>query len=345
MTKDGQNSISGEGKKTARILVVDDDDSFRHMIQDVLQQTGFECEVASSGDEALHVLDSAQIDIVIADIHMPGMSGIELTKQVKDRYNADVIVLTGLVEDFRYEQIVEIGASDFIQKPVGIDELLVRIKRVIRERTLLSQRDRAETDLQQSLVMLQRALEGIIHTVAVTVETRDPYTAGHQKRVASLACEIARQMGLGDHIIDGIRMAGVIHDHGKISVPAEILSKPGSLTRLEFGIIQTHPQVGYDILKTIEFPWPVDRMILQHHERTDGSGYPQGLKKDQILLEARIIAVADVIEAMANYRPYRPALGIDEALNEIRKNSGVAYDREVVDACLAIFEKGGFEFE
>jgi putative two-component system response regulator len=345
MIKDGGNSSSGDKKKAARILVVDDDDSFRHMIRDVLQQTGFECEVASSGDEALRVLTTSHVDVVIADIHMPGMSGIELTKQVKDRYNADVIVLTGFVEDFRYEQIVEIGASDFIQKPVGIDELLIRIKRVVRERTLLSQRDRAETDLQQSLEMLQRALEGIIHTVAVTVETRDPYTAGHQKRVASLACEIARQMGLGEHVIDGIRMAGVIHDHGKISVPAEILSKPGSLTRLEFGIIQTHPQVGYDILKKIEFPWPVDRMILQHHERTDGSGYPQGLKKDQILLEARIISVADVIEAMAYHRPYRPALGIDEALNEIRKNSGVIYDREVVDACLAIFEKGRFEFE
>ncbi len=345
MTINGGRILSGDEKKKARILVVDDDDSFRRMIRDVLQQTGFECEVASSGDEALCVLNTLHVDVVIADIHMPGMSGIELTKQVKNRYNADVIVLTGFVEDFRYEQIVEIGASDFIQKPVGIDELLVRIKRVVRERTLLSERDRAETDLQQSLEMLQRALEGIIHTVAVTVETRDPYTAGHQKRVASLACEIARQMGLSDHVIDGIRMAGVIHDHGKISVPAEILSKPGSLTRLEFGIIQTHPQVGYDILKTIEFPWPVDRMILQHHEREDGSGYPQGLKKDQILLEARIIAVADVIEAMAYHRPYRPALGIDEALNEIRKNSGAVYDREVVDACLAIFEKGGFKFE
>ena len=345
MTIDGGRTSSGNEEIKARILVVDDDDSFRRMIRDVLQQTGFECEVASSGDEALRVLNTSHIDVVIADIHMPGISGIELTKQVKNRYNADVIVLTGFVEDFRYEQIVEIGASDFIQKPVGIDELLVRIKRVVRERTLMSERDRAETDLQQSLGMLQRALEGIIHTVAVTVETRDPYTAGHQKRVASLACEIARQMGLSNHVIDGIKMAGVIHDHGKISVPAEILSKPGSLTRLEFGIIQTHPQVGYEILKTIEFPWPVDLMILQHHERIDGSGYPQGLKKDQILLEARIIAVADVIEAMAYHRPYRPALGIDEALNEIRKNSGVTYDREVVDACLAIFEKGRFEFE
>lgn len=345
MTIDNGRSSSGDEKKMPRILVVDDDDSFRRMIRDVLQQTGFECEVASSGDEALHVLNTSHVDVVIADIHMPGMDGIELTRQVKTRHKADVIVLTGFVEDFRYEQIVEIGASDFIQKPVGIDELLVRIKRVVRERTLLSERDRAETDLQQSLEMLQRALEGIIHTVAVTVETRDPYTAGHQKRVASLACEIARQMGLADHVIDGIKMAGVIHDHGKITVPAEILSKPGSLTRLEFGIIQTHPQVGYDILKKIEFPWPVDRMILQHHERMDGSGYPQGLKNDQILIEARIIAVADVLEAMAYHRPYRPALGIESALDEIRKNSGIFYDRDVVDACLAIFEKGRFEFE
>ena len=345
MTVDGGWTTAGDDKRTPRILVVDDDDSFRRMIQDVLTQTGFECVVASNGDEAIRELDKSSVDVVIADIHMPGMSGIELTRQVKSKYNADVIVLTGFIEDFKYEQIVEIGASDFIQKPVGIDELLVRIKRVVRERTILSERDKAETNLQQSLEMLQRALEGIIHTVAVTVETRDPYTAGHQKRVASLACAIAQQMGLGDHVVDGIRMAGVIHDHGKISVPAEILSKPGALTRLEFGIIKTHPQIGYDILKTIEFPWPVDRMILQHHERMDGSGYPQGLKKDRILLEARIIAVADVLEAMAYHRPYRPALGIEKALDEIKKNSGVAYDPEVVAACLAIFEKGGFEFE
>lgn len=329
----------------ANILVVDDDEAFRIMIQNVLRQTGFECSVASGGDQALQVLEQESVDVVIADIHMPGMSGIELTRMVRDKYNADVIVLTGFIEDFRYEEIVDIGARDFIQKPVSVEELLVRIKRVLRERTVLSERDRAESDLQRSLEMLQRALKGIIHAMAVTVETRDPYTAGHQKRVASLASAIAKQMGLSEDIIDGIRMAGVIHDHGKISVPAEILSKPGSLTELEFGIIKTHPQVGYDILKTIEFPWPVDKMILQHHERLDGSGYPQGLKKRGILLEARIIAVADVIEAMAYHRPYRPALGIEAALDEIRKNSGVLYDPDIVNACLAIFEKGEFFFD
>ena len=345
MEHNGDRHSLNDELKDAHILVVDDDESFRRMIQDVLRQTGIRCSVASSGDEALKILDREPVDVVIADIHMPGMSGIELTRVVRNEYNADVIVLTGFVEDFRYAEIIDIGARDFIQKPVSVEELLVRIKRVIRERTLLSERDKAESDLQQSLESLQLALKGIIHAMAVTVETRDPYTAGHQRRVASLAYEIAKQMGLSDEIIEGIRMAGTIHDHGKISVPAEILSKPGSLTQLEYGIIMTHPQVGYDILKTIEFPWPVARMILQHHERLDGSGYPSGLKKRGILLEARIISVADVIEAMAYHRPYRPALGIEKALDEIRKNSGVLYDQDVVDACLKIFEKGGFEFD
>jgi putative two-component system response regulator len=345
MERDSDGAQQGADRARAHILVVDDDEAFRIMIQNVLRQTGFKCSLASCGAEALKVLDQETVDVVIADIHMPGMSGIDLTRMVRNKYNADVIVLTGFVEDFRYEEIVDIGARDFIQKPVGVEELLVRIKRVIRERTLLSERDRAESDLQRSLELLQRALKGTIHAMAVTVETRDPYTAGHQKRVASLACEIAKQLGLSDDSIDGIRMAGIIHDYGKISVPAEILSKPGALTQLEYGIIKTHPQVGYDILKGIEFPWPVDKVILQHHERIDGSGYPQGLRKRGILLEARIIAVADVIEAMAYHRPYRPALGIEPALDEIRRNSEILYDPDVVKACLAIFEKGRFSFD
>jgi putative nucleotidyltransferase with HDIG domain len=175
------------------------------------------------------------------------------------------------------------------------------------------------------------------------VETKDAYTAGHQRRVANLARAIAAEMGLSPEQIDGIRMAAVIHDLGKISVPAEILSKPIGLNDLEYGLIKIHPQVGYDILKEIEFPWPVAQIVLQHHERMDGSGYPQGLLGEEIILEARILAVADVVEAMASHRPYRPPHGVDKALEEISRNRGILYDPEVVDACLKLFNEKGFK--
>jgi len=187
---------------------------------------------------------------------------------------------------------------------------------------------------------LRKTVEGTIHTIAATVEARDPYTAGHQKRVADLAAAIAREMKLTDEQVEGIKMAGVIHDLGKVQIPAEILSKPGKISELEFEIIKTHSQVGFDLLKEIEFPWPIAQMVLQHHEMMDGSGYPQGLKGDEILLEARILAVADVVEAMASHRPYRPAHGIEKALKQIRQNKGTLLDPKVVGACLKVFKQG-----
>jgi PAS domain S-box-containing protein len=210
----------------------------------------------------------------------------------------------------------------------------------------ITERKWVEEELQQGFEKLQRTFEGTVNVLVSVVEIRDPYTAGHQRRVTQLACAIAKEMGLSEGQIGGIRMAGLIHDIGKINVPAEILSKPGPLTELEYGLIKMHPQVGYDILNgTIEFPWPVAQIILQHHERMDGSGYPQRLSGEDILLEARILGVADVIEAMASHRPYRSALGIDKALEETSQNKGVLYDPEVVDVCSKLFTAKGFEFK
>lgn len=203
----------------------------------------------------------------------------------------------------------------------------------------------AEEELRNSLDKLRKITGATIQAIAQTVEVRDPYTAGHQKRVADLARAIATRMGLRADRVDGIRMAGVIHDIGKISVPAEILSKPGLLTPLEFSLIKTHSQIGYDILKDIEFPWDIATMVLQHHERLDGSGYPQGLTGDRIMLEAKILTVADVVEAMASHRPYRPSLGMDKALDEIKDKRGRFYDPGVVDACLALFQENKFAFK
>ncbi|RLE10962.1 hypothetical protein DRJ04_08890 [Candidatus Aerophobetes bacterium] len=209
----------------------------------------------------------------------------------------------------------------------------------------ITRRKRAEKKLRQTFEKLQAALEGTVYSLASAFERRDPYTAGHQRRVTNLACAIAKEMGLSQKQIQGIRMAGLIHDLGKIYVPSEILSRPGQLTESEFNIIKTHPEVGYQILKDVEFPWPVAKIILQHHERMNGSGYPQGLSGDEILLEARILAVADAVEAMSSHRPYRPALGIGEALGEILKGKGVLYAPEVVDTCVGLFTEKRFTFE
>jgi PAS domain S-box-containing protein len=211
--------------------------------------------------------------------------------------------------------------------------------------TDITERKRAEEELEQSFERSQEMVKGTVNALASMAERRDPYTAGHQKGVACLARAIAEELGLSEERIEGIDVAGTIHDIGKIYVPAEILSKPDKLTDVEFGMIRDHPQAAHDVLNAIAFPWPVAQVVLQHHESIDGSGYPQGLSGDEILLEARILAVADVVEAMAHFRPYRPARGIEKAVEEIQRNRGALYDPEVVDACLRLFIDKGFEFE
>jgi HD-GYP domain-containing protein (c-di-GMP phosphodiesterase class II) len=209
----------------------------------------------------------------------------------------------------------------------------------------VTEKKNMETERQQNIERLKKSLGATINAMAVTVETRDPYTAGHQRRVADLALAISVEMNLKREQIDSIRMASMIHDIGKISIPSEILSKPSKLTNLEFDLIKTHSQSGYDILKDIEFPWPLADFVLQHHERMNGSGYPRNLKGDEIFLEALIMAVADVVEAMASYRPYRPALGIELALEEIEKNKGILYDDTVVNVCLKLFREKSYHLK
>jgi putative nucleotidyltransferase with HDIG domain len=187
-------------------------------------------------------------------------------------------------------------------------------------------------------------MEDAIQAVAATIEKRDPYTAGHQRRVAELATRLAAALGLPEDVIHGIRLTASIHDIGKIHVPAEILSYPGKLPEIEFALIRQHPMVGYEILKTVDFPWPVAEMVYQHHEHLDGSGYPRGLAGDQILPGARIITVADVVEAIALYRPYRPGLGIEAAMAEIETYRDRRYDADVVDACVRLFRQEGYRF-
>ena len=326
------------------ILVVDDEETLRYLIREGVERSGYGCSVASDGLEALKILEEKGVDVVISDIMMPGMDGIELAKRIKEEYDADVILITGFIEEYSYDSVIEIGVSDFLEKPIGIEELILRLRRVLRERTNIRERNRADEELRDSLKKLRTAMESIVGALVLAIEKKDPYTSGHQKRVATFAGAIAKEMGLPQDQIDGVRMAAMIHDIGKNAIPGQILSKPAKLGKLEMEMIKEHPQLGYDILKGIEFPWPVAQMVLQHHERIDGSGYPQGLLGDEIYLGAKILSVADVVEAMASHRPYRAALGLDRAVEEISKNSGILYDPDVVDAGLKLIREKGFEF-
>lgn len=209
----------------------------------------------------------------------------------------------------------------------------------------VTERKEAEKERHANAQKQQQILLQTIEAIASTVEARDPYTAGHQKRVANLASAIAGEMGLPADTIQAIYLASTVHDLGKIRIPAEILSKPGRLNDIEFELVKSHPQTGFDIIKDIQFPWPIAQMVLQHHERLDGSGYPNGMKSEEVLLEAKIIAVADVVEAMSSHRPYRPGLGLDAALDEITKNRGRLYDAAVVDSCIALLRDKKFVLE
>ena len=206
----------------------------------------------------------------------------------------------------------------------------------------IGERRKAQEEIDRYIGRLEGSMLATLEAVSLMVELRDPYTSGHERRVGDLAAAIGEEMGLGAHVVKGLRLTGHVHDIGKISAPAEILAKPGTLSALEFELIKSHCQSGYDVLKRVDFPWPVAEVILQHHERLDGSGYPRGLKGEEILVEARIISVADVVEAMANHRPYRAGLGLAVALAEIETNSGTLYDARVCAACLTLFRHRGY---
>ena len=233
--------------------------------------------------------------------------------------------------------IVEISLTlirDNLGKPMGFRGIMRDIS------------ERMETrELQQNYNLLRKTLGQTIQALSLAFEVRDPYTAGHHRRVSDLARSIATEMGFDRDMIDGIRIAGSIHDLGKISIPSEILNKPGPLTTIEYKLIKTHPQTGYDILKNIDFPWPVAKAVCQHHERINGSGYPAGMNGRDMIIEAKILAVADVVEAMASHRPYRRAIGIEYALEEIVNNRGTFYDPAVVDICVSIFADKKYTFK
>ncbi len=341
----------------AAILVVDDDDAIRTVLCEYLRSRGFVCFLAGDVDQAINILDSERVDVVLVDVNLQGKSGFDLINYVNIHYpGTPCIVVTGF-DDWEVAKVaIDVGAYGYIVKPFSFTEILVNIENALRRKNLESLRkdyqeqvaravSEKTQDLQSVIFRMHSILHGTVMAISSLVETRDPYTAGHQRRVASLASAIAQEMGLSKARVENVYTAGLIHDIGKIAVPAEILNKPGKLDDLEFGLIKRHPFIGYSILKDVDFGFPVHEIVYQHHERIDGSGYPRGLKGSAILLEARIIAVADVVEAIASHRPYRPSLGIDFALSEINENKEKRYDSDAVECCIRLFREKGFQFE
>ncbi len=339
------------GAAIDRVLLAEDNGDLRTYLQTMLTRLGHEVVVAPDGLEAWETVRMTLPDIIVSDVMMPQLDGYELLRLIKETpgtRHIPIILITAKTDlDAKLKGYAH-GADDFLTKPVQVRELDARIRNLIAGRQLREALARVEEikvrvdERQQGLEKLRRALEGTVRAMATVVEMRDPYTAGHQRRVADLARAIGAEMGLADDRLDGLHTAGTIHDIGKINVPAEILSRPTKLTEIEFSMIKIHVQAGHDILKDIEFPWPIGRMVLEHHERLDGSGYPNGRRGDELLPESRILAVADVVEAISSHRPYRPALGVEAALEEIVSQRGILFDPEATDACLRLFREKAY---
>ena len=334
----------------ANILVVDDEESVRHLLSRMLLRGGYECTLAADTAEARKFIKDRNFKLILCDVTMPGESGIDFIRYVAAEYPDTATIMVTAVDDPEIaETALEAGIYGYMIKPFNTNELIINVRNSLRRRELEiadgAYRRNLEHMVEKRTAELQETLEGTIFALTMTVEYRDPYTSGHQQRVSDLASAIAKEMGFPKDKIMGIRMAGVLHDIGKIAIPVEILSKPGRLSKTEFELIKNHSQVGCDILKSIRFPWPLSQILLQHHERIDGSGYPKGLLGEETLIEAKILGIADVVEAMASHRPYRAALGIDKALEEITTNKGKCYDTEAANACLRVFKDKKFKFK
>jgi putative nucleotidyltransferase with HDIG domain len=340
------------------VLVVDDEKSVRVTLCAMLQDAGYEVESAEDAQRAQAVLAQGLWDVVVTDIVLPGISGVGLLQIIRATAPPDVqvIMMTGGPTVETAAEAVRAGASDYLPKPVTKASILAAVRRAVETKRILDENRRLHAEnrsyqenleelVRQRTAELRDALEGAIRAMALAVESRDPYTAGHEQRVARLARAIAVEMGRPEEEVLGTYYAGLVHDVGKISVPAEILTYPGKLGKEEMGIIRKHPETGSRILSTVRFPWPLAEIVHQHHERMDGSGYPRGVSGDAIRIEARILAVADVIDAMASHRPYRPALGIEAALAEVVERRGTFYDADVGDACVRLFREKEFKVD
>lgn len=316
-------------------LILEDSADDRFLLERALRKAGVDFTstwVDCRGDFE-RALEAGRPDVILADCHLPDIDGaraLEIARRIQP--GAPVVMVTGGLSDEKAAELLVAGAQDYVLKD--------RLARLGPAVLAAIERAGAQARRIREAERMKAALAGTVNAIMRTLEKRDPYTAGHQTRVAGIAVAIARRMGFTESRIDGLRMGASLHDVGKMYVPSEILNRPGKLTAAEFAIIKAHPETGYDIVKDVDFPWPVARMLLEHHERMDGTGYPNGLCGEEILLEARIIAVADVFESMTSHRPYRPALGREVAMAEITTKRGTHFDAAAVDAFLEVAANG-----
>ncbi len=334
----------------ARILIADDDGFNRILLTTMLDNDGYYVDSVENGAQCLEELEKKSYDVLLLDLRMPIMDGykvLEVMRKNNKMSNVPVIVISASDAMDDVIKSISLGAADHLPKPFDPILLQARLNATLKAKLL---QDRQENYRQQleirvqdqvrqiedSLKKAQQMLEKTVLALSSVVEIRDLYTAGHQQRVSQLACAIAEKLGLSKSQVESIRVSAILHDIGKIAIPAEILSKPGKLHPSEFEVIKLHCEVAQKILCTIDFPWPVPEIVVQHHEKNDGSGYPAGLTGKDLLLESRIIQVSDVVEAMTSHRPYRPALGQGAADRQVKANRGILYDPDVVDAYLQL---------
>ena len=340
-----------------KILIVDDEKSMRITLYEFLVREGYEADTAQDARMACTMLQENEYDVIVTDIIMPKMNGVELLTKIREKSDTiQIIVMTGEPSVDTAIKAVQAGANDYLPKPINKELFLKTIRnalqikslsdnKILLEKQNLRYQKNLEELVENKTAALRNAMQSIIYLLSSVVELRDPYTAGHQHRVGNLSAAIANKMNLGKNKVELIRIIGYIHDIGKIVIPTEILSKPGVLSPLEMMMIKDHPVRGYEMLKKVDLPDIIGEAVYRHHERFDGSGYPAGLKGDDIILEAQILMVADVVEAMVSHRPYRPALGLESALDEIKTKAGLLYNEKPVHACLDLFNKDGYSIE
>jgi response regulator RpfG family c-di-GMP phosphodiesterase len=321
--------------KTLSVLYVEDEEIVREEVARFLRRRFAQVDEAKNGAEGLELFEKNTYDIVITDIKMPVMDGLTMAEKIRAESDGmPIVIVTAFTDTDYFLKAIDLGVDGYVKKPINTSQLLSETYKATHSRF-------QEVQIAKAKNGTIKALTQIVGALSRAIEERDPYTNGHQHRVSIFAESIGIALGLSKDLLTSIRLGAIIHDIGKLSIPVELLVMPRKLTDIEYSLIKTHPKNGSDIVSGIDFPWPIVKTIHQHHERYDGSGYPDGLKGDEISIEARIVAVADVVEAMSSHRPYRPSLGLDAAIEDITKYRGIRYDPDVVDTAIRLLKEHG----